>query len=211
MMRVQSEKWAKDWNEEIYPLKVFADHKALSDDAEFYWTPEGAADFTIRAGDGEIIKIQSTMAYTELPDSIAKQGGHLNKLEMIQFNKEGHSFPGGLVSQPNALDANTDVEAWQRGIAKALSNKLRLEYTGFHLLIFARGCRFNTIDFPFEQVVTPAIEQVGTAVCERVFDALYVFDDQPSAFFEHRPTFSRPKVDLCLTVTGAQNSRPKAK
>ncbi len=49
MMRVQSEKWAKDWNEELYPLKVFADHKALSDDDEFCWTPDAAADFIVRA------------------------------------------------------------------------------------------------------------------------------------------------------------------
>jgi hypothetical protein len=157
MMRVQSEKWAKDWNEEIYPLKVFADHKALSDDDEFCWTPDVAADFTICADDGETLKIQSTMAYAELPDSIAKQGGHLHKLEMIQFNKEGHCFRGGLVSQPNALDVDADVEAWQRGIARALSNKLRPEYTGMHLLIFARRCRFSTIDFSFDQVVMPAI------------------------------------------------------
>lgn len=43
MMRVQSAKWAKDWNEELYPLKVFADHKALSDDDEFCWTPDATA------------------------------------------------------------------------------------------------------------------------------------------------------------------------
>jgi hypothetical protein len=40
MMRVQSEKWAKDWNEEIYPLKIFADHKVLPDNDEFRWTPD---------------------------------------------------------------------------------------------------------------------------------------------------------------------------
>ena len=185
MMREQSDKWAKDWNEELYPLKVFADHKALSDDDEFCWTPDVAADFTIRSR-GKTIKIQSTMAYVEWGDSIAKQGGHLHKLEMRQSNKVGHSFPGGLVNEPKARSPDADVDAWRRGIAKAVKGKLKARYAGIHLLIFARRCRFNTIDFPFEQVVAPAIEEAGTAECERIFAGLYVFDDQPPAIFELR-------------------------
>jgi hypothetical protein len=183
IMRVQSAKWAKDWNEELYPLKVFADHKALSDNDEFCWTPDAAADFIVRASTGTI-KIQSTMAYAEWEDTIAKQGGHLHKLEMIQSNKAGHSYPGGLVSEPNARHPYTDVDAWRRGIAKAVRNKLRPGYTDCYLVIFALRCRFQTIDFAFAQVVRPAIEQVGVAECARAFRGLYVFDDQPPAIFE---------------------------
>jgi hypothetical protein len=183
MMRVQSERWAKDWNEEIYPLKVFADHKELSDDDEFCWTPDAAADFTIRSND-ELMKIQNTMAYVEWEGSVAKQGGHLHKLEMHQSNKVGHSFPGGLVSEPRARSPETDIAAWRRGIAKAVKGKLKPRYAGIHLLIFARRCRFDTIDFPFEQVVAPAIEQAGRIECGRIFAGLYVFDDQPPAIFE---------------------------
>jgi hypothetical protein len=185
-MRKQPEKWIKDWNEEIYPLKVFVDHKALSDDAEFCWTPDSSADFTIRSNE-RTIKIQNTMAYAEWKNSSAKQGGHLHKLEMVQANKVGHSFPGGLVSEPSARSAETDVEAWRRGITKAVKRKLKSKYSGVHLLIFARRCRFQTIDFPFEQVVAPAIEVVGRSECERIFAGLYVFDDQPSAIFELKP------------------------
>jgi hypothetical protein len=183
MMRVQSEKWAKDWNEEIYPLKVFADHTLLSDDDEFIWTPNAAADFTIHTA-SETIKIQSTMAYADWENSIAKQGGHLHKLEMIQSNKEGHSFPGGLVSEPSARSEYIDIDAWRRGIAKAIQNKLRPEYADCYLMIFALRCRFQTIDFPFEEVVKPAIEQVGVEQCQRAFKGLYVFDDRPPAIFE---------------------------
>ena len=39
---------------------------ALSDDDEFCWTPNVAADFTIRSR-GKTIKIQSTMAYAARP------------------------------------------------------------------------------------------------------------------------------------------------
>jgi hypothetical protein len=127
MMPEQLEKWAKDWNEELYPLKVFADHKGLSDEAEFCWAPDDVADFTIRAND-KTIKFQITLAFAEWEDSIAEQGGHIHKLELIQPNKEGHSFPGGLVSEPKARSAQTDVDAWRRGIAKAVKQKLKPRY-----------------------------------------------------------------------------------
>jgi hypothetical protein len=107
------------------------------------------------------------------------------------INKAGHSYPGGLVSEPNARHPYTDVDAWRRGIAKAVRNKLRPGYSDCYLVIFALRCRFQTIDFAFAQVVRPAIEQVGDAECERAFRGLYVFDDQPPAIFElSDPCFS---------------------
>jgi hypothetical protein len=87
MMRAQSEKWAKEWTEELYPLSVLADHKAFSNADKFCWTPDDAADFTLRLGHGGTIKVQNTMAFAEWPDSIGKQGGHLHKLEMYNLTK----------------------------------------------------------------------------------------------------------------------------
>lgn len=179
-MRVQT--WAKSWNEELRPLIVFADHKGLSDDHEFCWTPDGAADFSIRTTGGAAVKIQSTMAYPEWEGSIGKQGGHVHKLEMFKYNADGYSYPGGLVNEPRARSAYDDVEACRRGIVKALQNKLRPEYEGCYLLIFAPRFGFHTVDFDFAQVVAPAIEQVGKAKWERVFEGLYVCDDY--SFFE---------------------------
>jgi hypothetical protein len=92
MMRVQSEKWAKDWNEELCPLKVFADHKALSDDDEFCWTPVAAADFIVRATKSTI-KIQSTMAYAEWNNSIAKQGAICISLKWFKPTKRATRIP----------------------------------------------------------------------------------------------------------------------
>ena len=106
---------------------------------------------------------------------------------MIESNKVGHSFPGGLVSKPNARSAETDVNAWRRGIIKAVKAKLKPKYAGIHLLVFAQHCRLQTIDFPFEQVVGPAIEQAGKTECERLFAGVYVFDGQPPAIFELKP------------------------
>jgi hypothetical protein len=184
MMRAQSEKWAKEWTEELYPLSVLADHKALSDADKFCWTPDAAADFTLRIGHDRTIKVQNTMAFAEWPDSIGQQGGHLHKLEMLQSNKEGFAFLGGRVTEPTVLDPHTDADAWRDGIANALKNKLRPEYAGLYLAIFAQGCAIHMVETSFEQVVSSAIEQVGQPECQRIFGGLYVFDSPPGLFFE---------------------------
>jgi hypothetical protein len=182
-MRVRT--WAKSWNEELLPLSIFADHKALLDDDEFCWTPDGAADFSIRTADGAELKIQSTMAYPEWEGSIGKQGGHVHKLEMVKYYTDGYSYPGGKVSEPIARSPYDDLEACRRGIANALKNKLRPIYSGYYLLIFASRCTYLTRelvsdDFTFEQAIAPAIEEAGN--WKRVFEGLYVYDEY--SFFE---------------------------
>jgi len=187
-MRVQDQKsipWSKSWMEELYPFSVLADRISLLDDATFCWTPLGAADFEVRAGD-KAIKIQSTMAYAEREGTIGVQGGHVRKLEMKKYNADGFSFGGGLVSEPRARSQEDDVNAWRVGIAQALKKKLKAGYTGYQLLIYTPRCQFDTIDFNFDQVVIPAIKQVGRAAWEQVFDALYILDAPPSAFVELR-------------------------
>jgi hypothetical protein len=184
ILRAEEERWAKDWLEELWPLKVLADHKGFPDEDQFYWTPQAAADFELRTHERGLLKIQSTMAYPEWPVSVAKQGGHLHKLEMRQANKEGFAFLGGRVSQPTARGICTDARAWRTGIARALKNKLRREYTDLHLAVFAMGCAVHMVEMPFDQVVASAIEEVGTPDCKRIFEQIYVFDAQPGLFFE---------------------------
>jgi hypothetical protein len=167
--------WAKSWNEELFPLKLLADHKKFLDADMFRWTPEGVADFEIRAA-GAVIKIQSTMAYPEWSVTVSQRGGHVHHREMKNVNAVGHSFGGGLVSVPRARGYEEDLRAWRSGIRTALAGKLKPKYAGCGLLIFARGCRFNTIDFSFEEVVTPALTEVGTATWGQVFETLYVLD-----------------------------------
>src|SRR5580693_4770106 len=72
--------WAKSWNEELFPLKYFADHKQIPDDAAFIWTPEGQADFTLR-GCSETISLQCTMAHPAW-SAAHKAPGHVHHLEM---------------------------------------------------------------------------------------------------------------------------------
>jgi hypothetical protein len=175
-MRENALPWAKSWNEELRPFKLFVDQKKISDEDTFCWTPAGAYDFELRSH-REAVRIQSTMAYAERHGTIGKQGGHVHKLEMRHYNTHGYAYGGGLISAPKARSEVDDVQAWRLGIERSLRKKLRPGYAGCRLLIFAPRCGIDTVDFDFKQVVVPAIEAVGRAAWERVFKGIYILDD----------------------------------
>jgi hypothetical protein len=168
---------AKSWNEEFCPIKLLADHMRLSDDDTFIWTLDSAADFEVHASN-EVIKIQVTMAYPEWSVTVGQKGGHVHYREMEKYNADGYSFGGGLISSPRARSPEEDLRAWRSGIKSALMSKLWTKALGCRLLIFARGCWFNTIDFSFAEVVTPPFHEVGASEWGRAFDRVYVVDSQ---------------------------------
>lgn len=175
--------WAKSWNEEFFPLKLFADHMKLADDETFQWTPNGAADFTVSTS-SKIIRLQCTMAYPIWTPAGGTPAGQIHYFEMRQYNADGRSYRGGLVSEPCARSTEEDLRAWRSAIAGALRAKLKPGYQGCRLLIFAPACQFDTIDLDFKDVVKPAIDAVED--WSRYFDAVYVLDAPASAFFEVR-------------------------
>ena len=176
---------AKAWMEEIYPSWLLADRLGLADDAEFCWTPNGAEDVEFRSSE-RTIRVQCTLAHAHWADSRGEQGGHLRKLEMRQANAEGFHFRGGRVSEPVARDPLTDRETWRTAIASALENKIKPEYIGCWLLIYAVGCDIDMVDFDFREVVVPATDRVGRAEWEAVFGGLYILGEQPANFAEIR-------------------------
>jgi hypothetical protein len=122
------------------------------------------------------------MAYPIWTAAGGKPAGQIPHLEMRQYNTNGHSYRGGLVSEPCARNLEEDLKAWRFAISGALSKKLRPGYEACRLLIFAAACQFDTIDFDFEEVVRPALEEVGSKNWERYFDTIYVIDAPRSAF-----------------------------
>jgi hypothetical protein len=72
--------WAKSWNEEFFPLKLFVDHMRLSDYDTFQWTPDGAADFTVRTS-SDTIRLQYTIAYPIWP-AVGSTACQIHHLEM---------------------------------------------------------------------------------------------------------------------------------
>lgn len=126
--------WAKSWNEEFFPVKLFADHMRVADGDTFQWTPDGAADFTVWTP-AETFRLQCTMAYPIWPAASGKPAGQIHHLEMRQFNKEGLSYRGGLVFEPHARGPDENLEAWRSAIGGALRAKLKPGYRDCRLLI----------------------------------------------------------------------------
>ena len=164
-LRVQDRKeieWAKIRNEEWSPLRLLADGLRIGGSVTFCWTPDGAADFEIKADSGTL-KIQCTMAYDQLrtPKYVS---GHLHHKEMLYGRKNGFYFGGGAVSEPTARDVSTDLVTWRAGIVAAVQTKMdKAAYAGHELdlLVYARGCAFDLIDFEFSEIAHPALASIG--------------------------------------------------
>ncbi len=188
-MRVPDSKlypWSKSWMEEILPCWRLASELGFSDEDAFKWTPVGAADVEFRIG-GKAVKIQCTTAYAERVGTIAKQGGHLRSLEMEQSNATGMVWLGGGLTEPRTVDVGEDREAWRVGIANAIRKKLKPDYRGCWLLIYAPRCAFDLVDGnDFHNVIIAAADRVGRDQWGAVFEGLYVLDSPSGAFAELR-------------------------
>jgi hypothetical protein len=181
-LRVQDRKeidWAKLRNEEWSPLMLLADGLRLGDADTFRWTPAGAADFTIASGE-RTLNVQCTMAY-DRPEEATYAGGHLHHMEMKHQRENGFYFGGGKISEPNALDVAEQLSSWRTGIGSAVKTKLaKTNYVGqqLDLLIYARKCSFDLIDFSLAEVVAPALDVIGRGNWGRAFANIYVVDNK---------------------------------
>lgn len=180
-LRVQSRKeiaWAKTRNEEWSPLLLLANGLRLDDTDTFRWTPAGAADFVITSGD-RTLNVQCTMAYDE-PEDAAYSSGHLHHLEMKHQRENGFYFGGGRISEPTVRDVAEQLTTWRAGITLAVRTKLsNTNYVGqeLDLLVYARMCSFDLVDFSLTQVVTPALDAIGRDDWGRLFANIYVVDN----------------------------------
>jgi hypothetical protein len=181
-LRVQDRKeidWAKLRNEEWLPLMLLSNGLGLDDADTFRWTPAGAADFVIASGKNTL-NVQCTMAYDE-PEEAKFRSGHLHHLEMKHQRENGFYFAGGKISEPTARDVMEQLSTWRTGIVSAVEAKLaKTSYLGqrLDLLVYARKCSFDLIDFSLAEVVLPALDAIGNNNWGRVFANLYVVDNE---------------------------------
>jgi hypothetical protein len=171
--------WAKLRNEEWSPLMLLANGLGLDDADTLCWTPAGAADFVLVSG-GNTRGVQCTMAYDE-PEDAKYRRGHLHRLEMKHQRENGFYFGGGRISEPNALDVAEQLSTWRTGIVSAVETKLaKTNYVGqqLDLLVYARKCSFDLIDFSLAEVAVPALDAIGKAKWSRVFANIYIVDNE---------------------------------
>jgi hypothetical protein len=170
--------WAKLRNEEWSPLMLLAGGLRLDDLDTFRWTPAGAADFVISSAT-RTLNVQCTMAYDE-PEEAKYRSGHLHHLEMKHQRENGFYFGGGKISEPTARDVMEQLTTWRAGIVAAVEAKLaKTSYPGqqLDLLVYARGCSFDLIDFSLAEVVVPALDAIGKSAWGRVFANIHVVDN----------------------------------
>jgi hypothetical protein len=181
-LRVQDRKeieWAKLRNEEWSPLMLLADGLGLDDADTFRWTPAGAADFVIAASE-KTMNVQCTMAYDE-PEEAEYRRGQLHHLEMKHQRENGFYFGGGRISEPVVRDVAEQLTTWRTGIVSSVKSKLaKTNYLGqqLALLVYARECSFDLIDFSLAEVVVPALDGIGKSNWGRVFNEIYVVDNE---------------------------------
>jgi hypothetical protein len=99
---------------------------------------------------------------------------------MKYSHRSGFYFPGGKISEPTARDPANDLVTWRAGIMAAVRSKLTKasckDREQLDLLIYARGCRFDLIDYCFADVVKPALHQVGEEDWGRIFSNIFIVD-----------------------------------
>jgi hypothetical protein len=103
---------------------------------------------------------------------------------MLYGRQNGFYFGGGAVSEPTARDVSTDLVTWRAGIVAAVQTKLdKAAYAGHELdlLVYARGCAFDLIDFEFCEIAHPALASIGRENWGRTFSNIYVVDDKSFA------------------------------
>ena len=71
------------------------------------------------------------MAYPIWTAASGQPAGQIHYLEMRQYNADGHSYRGGLVSEPCARSTEEDLKAWRSAITGAFRAKPLLEI-GFY-------------------------------------------------------------------------------
>lgn len=186
-LRVQDRKeidWAKPRNEEWSPLMLLTGGLGLDDADTFRWTPAGAADFVITSGENTL-NVQCTMAYDE-PEEAKFRSGHLHHLEMKHQRENGFYFGGGKISEPAVRDVMEQLSTWRTGIVSAVEAKLaKTNYLGqqLDLLVYARQCSFDLIDFSLAEVVLPALDAIGNGRWRHVFENIYVVDNEEFVHF----------------------------
>ena len=160
--------WLKTRNEELVPLRLFADHHALPDDDRFILMPEGhAVDIQI-VGDEGLRPMQVTTAYPSWAEAGGSQpAGYLHSLRMEKLrllsSAERKLAKNMVLSSRNPTRAalGDDIEACRSTVTAAIRRKQTHNGSGVTLLIYAPGYRFLLIDVDAAAIVTDAVSRAG--------------------------------------------------
>ena len=173
--------------QETYPLKLFADHSRLSNEAKFRLSPAGhpsPVDVELLVSDERRL-LQITTAHPVRDGSVS--GGYDHRLRMEGLNKgpvQGFGpfvrRDGKIIGSQSGTTPVDDLAACVRGLSVVLRRKQGQDGRGCELVIFACNFHFNSIDVGFEMIVHTTINACGRPR----FDRTFVFDESPLTFVE---------------------------
>jgi hypothetical protein len=177
----EMKRWCKI-REEIYPIKLLAEHRQYSDDVRFrlmsYGHPTIDAEITSAT---ESFNIQITIADPSWTgeDGLAKNGGYDHRLVMEELNKAGMVIGSASMRRENGkIVSGLPVKSFEQefggcrqGLVTALQRKLGRGVKGCRLLIHARRYDLHTMDFSFEEVAKSAIELLKSEISKSAFEA----------------------------------------
>ncbi len=136
---MQQNFWAKEYNEELAPVALLADHKGFDDREKFTRMPEGnPVDVVLRLHD-KTIRCQVTVAFPVWPGmSITGGGGYEYSLGMERLGMGAPYFGGGvtrkehgvIISEPHARHPSVDYAACKDGLVAAIKRSSHMTARG---------------------------------------------------------------------------------
>lgn len=190
-LRLASKPWMKLRNDELYPLRYFAEQTRLAEDTQFKICGEGAdADFELKV-DGETTRrLQVTRAGPLWPDNPNWGLGH--KLHMEKLNREGKSTgwgpyrkesDGSISNREEPISTEERDRPYLDGLVKSLKGKQYHRIPDCDLIVHADTYHEAMNPQTFVCIANAALSNVALSN----FSSVYILDYGEGYFVERSP------------------------
>jgi hypothetical protein len=181
--RGPSADWMSLRNKELVPLKLFADHRGIADNAQFLLRPKGDRV------DADILEFgQTTHLQLTLAVPIWGPGGYqqhqimaaLNESDVVIGYPPFQHIDGVAHGKICSVSSEERDEACRRGLSSTIQKKALFDGRGYSLVVHAQDFYFQLLDrTSFAQLVGAVLAQHTLS-----FDSVYVLDSHEGFFVE---------------------------
>ena len=182
--------WMRLRNKELVPLKLYADHKGLSDADEFLLRPEGDPVDAQIVSANQTVNLQLTLAAPIWGSASGSQGNsgyqHHQIMAALDTNEFVVGYPpfrneNGVATGTVEIVSNEDRDiACRKGLTSAITNKALHDGRGSTLVVFAQEFYMQLLEVSRLGALVDALLRKQSLS----FDSICVFDSQPGFFVE---------------------------
>jgi len=184
--------WMKLRNDELYPLRYFAEQTHLAEDTQFKICDEGAdADFELKVAGEATRRLQVTRAGPDwTPDN--PNWGSDHKLYMEKLNREGRSSgwgpyhresDGSIFNREEVISTDERNQPYLVGLVKALKGKQDHRIPDCDLIVHAVTYHEAMNPQTFVCIANAALSNVAL----NNFRSVYILDSGEGYFVESSP------------------------